>query len=127
MKNQLAVNERTLKEVQDLIRYARKTTGRSQDQALEKAETKCRIMLGQPANFEPDFELGERLVRVVMPQRVYEGLQNAATPPFPKNENISAHRLKALVDFNSFQRDVELSFELLPMQEADNDHIAPAS
>lgn len=127
MKNQLAVNERTLKEVQDLIRFARKTTGRSQDQALEKAETKCRIMLGLPANFEPDFELGERLVRVVMPQRVYEQLQFAATPPFPKNENISAHRLKALVDFNSFQRDVELSFELLPMPEADNDHIAPAS
>lgn len=125
IKNEMAVNRRTLEEVQDLIRYARKTTGRSQEQALEKADTKCRILLGQPANFEPDYELGERLVRVVMPQRVYEGLQCAATPPFPKNENISAHRLKALVDFNAFQRDVELSFELLPMQPEPQNSPAP--
>lgn len=120
MKNEMVVNRRTLEEVQDLLRYARKTTGRSQDQALEKADTKCRAMLGLETNFIPDYDVGERLVRVVMPARVYEQLQNASMPPFPKNENISAHRLKALVDFSAFQRDVELSFELVPQFKADD-------
>jgi hypothetical protein len=115
MKNEMAVNRRTLEEVQDLIRFAQKTTGRSQETALEKAQTKCRMMLGMDTNFHPEFTPGERLIRVVMPARVYDQLNCASALPFPKEENISAHRLKALVDFNAFHRDIELSFELMPL------------
>lgn len=117
MKNEMVVNKKTLEEVYDLLRYAQKTTGQSLEQVLEKAQTKCRIMLGVGVNFQPDYKPEERLVHVIMPARIYEQLQVAAIMPFPKDENISAHRLKALVDFNAFHRDIDLSYELVPMDE----------
>lgn len=116
MKNEMVVNKRTLEELQDLIRYAQKTSGRSLDETLMHAQSKCRLMLGMETNFTPQYNPEERLVQVVMPARIYEQLICASTMPFPKDENISAHRLKALVDFNAFHRDVSLSFELIPLE-----------
>lgn len=114
MKNEMVVNKRTLEELHALVCHAQKTSGPAQEQLLEKAQTKCRLLLGMDVNFKPEYRPEEALVQIVMPSRVYEQLLYASTAPFPKDENISAPRLKALMDFNAFHRDIALSLEVIP-------------